>query len=98
MKILLVDDNVNKIQKIMKVIMEVEGINQDMIDYSVEANDARQKLQRSAYDLLILDLNMPECLVEEADENADAAKARNLAGMDFPLVYAVIEVKLLGQE
>lgn len=83
MKILLVDDNVSKIQKIMKVIMEVEGISQDMIDYSVEANDARQKLQRSAYDLLILDLNMPECLVEEADENAGATLVDELLGIEY---------------
>ena len=83
MKILLVDDKVGKIQKIMKVIMEVEGINQDMIDYSVEANDARQKLQRSTYDLLILDLNMPECLVEEADENAGATLVDEILEIEY---------------
>ena len=72
MKILLVDDNLAKIREIMKIIMEVDGINQDMIEYSVETNDAREKLQKEEYDLLVLDLNMPEHIVEGMDENAGA--------------------------
>lgn len=58
MKILLVDDSFNKIRKIMQVIKEVDSIDQSMIDYSIEINDARQKIQTLTYDLLILDLNM----------------------------------------
>lgn len=73
MKILLVDDNLTKIREIMKIIMEVDGINQDMIEYSVETNDAREKLRKVEYDLLILDLNMPEHIVDGMDENAGAA-------------------------
>lgn len=83
MKILLVDDNINKIRKIMKTITEVDGVTQSMVDYSIEVNDARQKLQKSTYDLLILDLNMPECLVEEADENAGATLVDELIEIEY---------------
>lgn len=81
MKILLVDDEISKIREIMKVIMEVDGINESMIDYSVETNDARIKLQNFIYDLLILDLNMPERLVEDNDEDAGAALVDELIGV-----------------
>ncbi|MDE6055771.1 MAG: hypothetical protein K2G55_18905, partial [Lachnospiraceae bacterium] len=81
MKILLVDDELSKIREIMKVIMEVDGINESMIDYSVETNDAREKLQNSIYDLLVLDLNMPERLVEDNDEDAGAALVDELIGV-----------------
>lgn len=81
MKILLVDDELPKIREIMKVIMEVDGINESMIDYSVETNDAREKLQNSIYDLLILDLNMPERLMDDTDENAGAALVDELIGV-----------------
>lgn len=81
MKVLLVDDELPKIREIMKVIMEVDGISDSMIDYSVETNDAREKLQNSIYDLLILDLNMPERLVEDNDEDAGAALVDELIGV-----------------
>lgn len=83
MKILLVDDNVGKIQKIMKVIMEIDGVDQNMIEYSVEANDARQKLQISVYDLLILDLNMPECLIDDPVENAGATLVDEILEIEY---------------
>lgn len=80
MKILLIDDNLSKIREIMKVIIEVDGINESMIDYSIEINNAREKLQNSIYDLLILDLNMPERLVDDNNENAGAALVDELIG------------------
>lgn len=81
MKILLVDDDLKKIREIMKIIMEVEGINESMIDYAVETSDARDKLQKTVYDLLVLDLNMPERIVEDADGNAGAALVDELVGV-----------------
>lgn len=80
MKILVVDDNLLKIREIMKVIMAVDGVNERMIDYSVETNDARVKLQNSIYDLLVLDLNMPERLVDDTDESAGADLVDELVG------------------
>ena len=79
-KILLIDDNLSNIREIMKVIIEVDGINESMIDYSIEINNAREKLQNSIYDLLILDLNMPERLVDDNNENAGAALVDELIG------------------
>lgn len=81
MKILLIDDNFSKIREIMKVVMEVDGINESMIEYSIEINKAREKLQNSIYDLLILDLNMPERLVDDNDENAGAVLVDEIVGI-----------------
>ena len=41
MKILLIDDNLSKIREIMKVIIEVDGINESMIDYSIRSEERR---------------------------------------------------------
>lgn len=81
MKILVIDDDLLKIREIMKVIIEVDGINESMIDYSVEINVAREKLQNTIYDLLVLDLNMPERLVDDTDKNAGATLVDELIGV-----------------
>lgn len=81
MKILIVDDSQDKIREIMKTLLEVDGIQKSMIDYSRETNDALQKTKRIEYDLLVLDLNMPETILDENDENAGASFVDELLGV-----------------
>jgi CheY-like chemotaxis protein len=81
MKILIVDDSQDKIREIMMALLEVDGIKENMIEYSRETNDALQKTKDSEYDLLILDLNMPETILDENDENAGASFVDELLGV-----------------
>lgn len=81
MKILIVDDSQDKIREIMKTLLEIDGIQEGMIDYSRETNDALQKTKRIEYDLLVLDLNMPETILDENDENAGASFVDELLGV-----------------
>ncbi len=88
MNILIVDDDIKKIRNIMKIIDEVDGIDENMIEYSIETDSAKDKLLKKAYDLLILDLNMPEQLINASYERA---------GEDFidELIYSVNMIKPL---
>lgn len=81
MKILIVDDSQDKIREIMKTLLEVDGIQESMIDYSRETNDALQRTKNTEYDLLVLDLNMPETILDENDENAGASFVDELLGV-----------------
>lgn len=68
MKILIVDDDREKIKKITQVIKTIYGIEDTMIEFSIIASQAKEMLTRTQYDLLILDLNMPEHIEDENDE------------------------------
>ena len=60
MKILIADDSSEKIGNILNVLREIEGFNSYSAEYALDIMSARSKLSQSFYDLLILDLNMPE--------------------------------------
>lgn len=80
-KILIIDDCLDKIREIMKTILEVDGIQEDMLEYSTETSDALSKTKDTEYDLLILDLNMPEKLIDGTNENAGALFIDELLGI-----------------
>lgn len=68
MKILILDDSVSKIQNIFRVLMEVNGINNEDIHYCSDVMTAKSFLKSDKFDLLILDLNMPEKMTSDANE------------------------------
>ena len=69
MKVLVVDDESNKLKSIMKVIKNIEGVDpQRDIDITLQLNEAKQKLLETRYDLMILDLNIPEDLGSDPDK------------------------------
>lgn len=74
MKILLVDDESNKLKKIMQVLTSIEGLKQTDITHVLELNAAKRELTKDIYDFMILDLNIPEVLGEDPI---------NTAGIDF---------------
>lgn len=57
MKILVVDDESNKLKAIMRVVREIDGIELDSVDITLQLNEAKEKLLNHRYDLMILDLN-----------------------------------------
>lgn len=73
MRILIVDDNLDKIKSIMQVLCEVDGVEENYIEYSIDTNSALQKTLETLYDLLILDLKMPERIIDGDIDDAGAS-------------------------
>lgn len=74
MKILLVDDESYKLKELIKLIKSIDGIGENDIKYMLDLNSARREVQSTLFDLLILDLNMPEGL---------DVTPKTIAGADF---------------
>lgn len=64
------DDIQDKIKNIVRTILEVGGIEKDDIEVAIDTDTARLFLLQKKYDVLILDLNMPESVVDDSTENA----------------------------
>jgi nucleoside phosphorylase len=61
-KILLVDDDQRKVKNILLSIASVSGYFSEEIDVARTINEARKLLELNQYDLMILDLSLPERL------------------------------------
>lgn len=59
MRILVAEDNSNKIQRIRSCVESVEGVQADQVVYVQSVFDAKEKLRSIAFDLLILDVLLP---------------------------------------
>lgn len=46
MKILVVDDESNKLKAIMRVVREIDGIELDSVDITLQLNEAKEKLSQ----------------------------------------------------
>lgn len=68
-KILIVDDDSSKIKDICEIINEFSEIPQNNIDYELEIKKAYQKLQQVQYDLVILDIKLPNKMGTTTLEN-----------------------------
>ena len=60
MKLLIADDSSEKIGNILNLLREIDGFDPRDAEYVLDIKSARAKLFDGFYDLLILDLNMPE--------------------------------------
>lgn len=65
MRILVVEDNPNKLRRVLRALESVPGCTADQIDSAHNAIDARRYLRAEQYDLMILDIALPE----QPDEN-----------------------------
>lgn len=72
MKILILDDSSEKIGAITKLIQTVGDNSSIVVDYSLDLSRGREKLRATFYDLLILDLNIPECIGDAPSFRAGA--------------------------
>ncbi len=70
MRILIVDDNIEKIRRVHNVIAGIEGVENSTIEYAVEINKAKEHLENAKYDVMILDLFMPDAISEASTEKA----------------------------
>ncbi len=59
-RVLVVDDDADKVRRVLDVIRNVPGMQPDGVDVTANARDAKLKLAQTAYDLLVLDIALPE--------------------------------------
>ena len=71
MKVLIVEDNSSKVTEISKILREFEEVIDD--DVALDIKNATEKLQKNKYDLLILDVNLPNRLGEPPIEGNGAS-------------------------
>jgi nucleoside phosphorylase/CheY-like chemotaxis protein len=60
MRILIVEDDAAKLRRISEAALAVEGVDLEMIDHAFDRRRARAMLAERYYDLLVLDLSIPD--------------------------------------
>ena len=58
-RILVVEDDTNKLRNICKILESINGVTEDLIDHEVDGKSAKSKLRKNHYDLLIVDIAIP---------------------------------------
>lgn len=66
-KILIIDDDAVKVQKICSALLEITNLEIDNITHVTNIHDGKINMQGSFYDLLILDIALPARLDKEID-------------------------------
>lgn len=66
-KILIVEDNSEKLKNISEVLTSVEGVDIEGIEYTHDVNNAKKWLKNNNYDLMILDIAIPGRIDGEID-------------------------------
>jgi len=61
LKILVVEDNQEKLRHVTSILQEVPGCVMEQIDIAHDGIEAKRKLRSDQYDLLILDIALPGC-------------------------------------
>jgi nucleoside phosphorylase/CheY-like chemotaxis protein len=89
LKVLLVEDNADKRNRVYKALGGVNGMDVDAITDATDLRSARLELKRTAYDLLILDIALP--LRPDLDIEADAGLKLLDDLRDHPEQYKVPE-------
>ena len=59
MRVLVVEDDSEKLRHVSLALHKVPNFGDDNIDFAHTAVEAKQKLRDNAYDLLVLDINVP---------------------------------------
>lgn len=65
MKILIVDDNTEKLKNVARVLKKVEGLSEDNIISAINIDNAKKLICSTKFDLVVLDLNMPETITDD---------------------------------
>lgn len=68
-KVLVLDDNPKKLQKIRNVLLEIEDITENNIDVVTDIINAKRVLAEGVYDLLLLDIQIPNRIDQKAKTN-----------------------------
>jgi predicted acylesterase/phospholipase RssA len=68
-KILIVEDNANKLQKIIQAMLVVNGVELADITHVISGTDAKRELTQTFFDLLVLDIAIPERIDQEVSSD-----------------------------
>lgn len=77
-KILIVDDNAYKVQKILDVVRVFPELRTEDVDTAADTVTAKKYLEEKHYDLLIFDLSLPIRFGEDAQRNGGLALMREI--------------------
>ncbi len=59
-EILIVEDDPNKLSKLIEEIVKVDGITDENIHDCADVKSAKRMLKEKKYNLLLLDINLPK--------------------------------------
>ena len=65
MRILVVEDDVLKLERIVSCVMSVSGVRLGDIEECRYSSDARRRLRQRKYELLLIDINIPDQMDED---------------------------------
>lgn len=65
-KILIVEDDTDKLRRIVGALCEVDGITMEMVSEVRDSDSAKRRLEQEVFDLLILDIAIPDRIDREA--------------------------------
>lgn len=81
-KVLIIDDDPNKIGIIKNTILETELVGEEDITHSLDVKEGMKKLSNNRYDLVILDIQLPARIGEEQITTGGNTILNYLIGMD----------------
>lgn len=82
-KILIVEDDSDKLRDVTSVLDKIEGLNDDNIDHVVDSIGAKNKLKEKFYDLVILDIAIPLRKSEHIDINGGIKLLKEILERDI---------------
>lgn len=77
-KILIIEDNNEKLERLIKIIFNYDEISNDDVDICSCLSESKQKLRSKQYDLVILDLHLPNYPEESPVENSGLSLLREI--------------------
>jgi nucleoside phosphorylase/CheY-like chemotaxis protein len=83
MKILVVEDNAEKLRHVVNVLQQVSGCDMETIDTAHDALEAKRKLREESYDFLVLDVALPERADKEASPDGGMALLKEVLERDI---------------
>lgn len=90
LKILFVEDDQSKVKKISSVITSINGLNIDDVDHVIDANNAKILLRENFYDLLILDIAIPNRADQEIEKEGGIQLLKEIISREIYKVPAHI--------
>ena len=66
-RILIIEDDTNKLRNVLSKLNNISDLDVDSIEHSIDALDAKRKLRTQCYDLMIVDIAIPQSNSSQVD-------------------------------
>lgn len=66
-RILIIEDDTNKLRNVLSKLNNISDLDVDSIEHSIDALDAKRKLRTQCYDLMIVDIAIPQTKSSQVD-------------------------------